>query len=49
MNDAMRKRRVDQAAGLVQKFKSNPRMIERAVFQDKIDILSPPGPTERLE
>ena len=38
MNDATRKRRVDRAAGLVQKFKSNPRLIERAVFQDESDF-----------
>ena len=38
MNESTRKRRVDRAAGLVQKFKSNPRMIERAVFQDESDF-----------
>ncbi|XP_066910471.1 uncharacterized protein [Clytia hemisphaerica] len=38
MNESTRKRRVDRAAGLAQKFKSNPRMIERAVFQDESDF-----------
>ena len=35
MNESTRERRVSRAAGLVEKFKSNSRMIERAVFQDE--------------
>ena len=35
MDDACRTRRVDRASGLALKFGNNPRMIERAVFQDE--------------
>ena len=38
MNDGTRKRRIDRAVGLYEKFASNPRMIERAVFQDNSDF-----------
>ena len=38
MNEGTRKRRVERADGLFEKFKTNPRMIERAVFQDKSDF-----------
>ena len=38
MNEATRKRRVDRASGLAEKFAKNPRMIERAVFQDESDF-----------
>ena len=38
MNERTKTRRVERAAGLVEKFKNNPRMIERAVFQDESDF-----------
>lgn len=38
MNEGTRIRRIERAAGLIEKFKNNPRMIERAVFQDESDF-----------
>ena len=38
MNESTRKRRVERAAGLAAKFQGNPRMIERAIFQDESDF-----------
>ena len=38
MNDATRTRRVERAGYLMEKFNQNPRMIERAVFQDESDF-----------
>ena len=38
MNDATRKRRVERAGCLLEKFETNPRMIERAVFPDESDF-----------
>ena len=38
MNEGTRTRRVERAASLLEKFKNNPRMIERAVFQDESDF-----------
>ena len=35
MNNSTRQRRVDRAAGLVERFGNNPRMIEPGVFQDE--------------
>ena len=36
MNYTTRKRRVERAGCLLEKFETNPRMIERAVFQDEV-------------
>ena len=38
MDDGARERRVNRASGLAQKFGKNPRMVERAVFQDESDF-----------
>ena len=38
MNDGTRKRRVERSTSLFEKFRKNPRMIERAVFQDESDF-----------
>jgi len=38
MNDATRNRRIQRANFLLEKFQKNPRMIERAVFQDESDF-----------
>ena len=38
MNDSTRKRRIERASNLLEKFQKNPRMIERAVFQDESDF-----------
>eukprot|EP00111_Clytia_hemisphaerica_P002908 TCONS_00008243-protein len=38
MNDATRNRTVDPAVSLHEKFAKNPRMIERAIFQDESDF-----------
>ena len=38
MNEGTKKRRVERADKLVEKFSQNPRMIERAVFQDECDF-----------
>ena len=38
MNNATRKRRVERAGCLLEKFETNARMIERAVFQDESDF-----------
>ena len=38
MNDATRNRRIQRAKFLLEKFQTNPRMIERAVFQDEGDF-----------
>ena len=35
MNDGTRGRRLERASNLVRKFEQNPRMVERAVFQDE--------------
>lgn len=38
MNDGTRQRRVERAGNLLDKFQSNPRIIECAVFQDESDF-----------
>ena len=38
MNDATRKRRVERAGCLLEKFETNTRKTERAVFQDESDF-----------
>ena len=38
MNDGTRKRRVDRATELLEKFRKNPRMVERVVFQHERDF-----------
>ena len=38
MNNATRNRRIQRAKFLLEKFQTNPRMIERAVFQDESDF-----------
>ena len=38
MNEGTRTRRIERAASLLEKFRRNPRMIERAVFQDESDF-----------
>ena len=38
MNEGTRTRRVERATGLLEKFEKNPRIIERAVFQDESDF-----------
>ena len=38
MNEGTRGRRVERAETLYEKFSRNPRMVERAVFQDECDF-----------
>ena len=38
MSDGTRKRRVNRASELLEKFRKNPRMVERAVFQHECDF-----------
>ena len=38
MNDGTREHRTNRSGGLAEKIGGNPRMIERAVFQDKSDF-----------
>ena len=38
MNEATQKRRVERAGCLLEKFKTNPLVIELAVFQDESDF-----------
>ena len=39
MSNATRKRRVERTGSLLEKIKTNLRIIERAAFQDEIDFL----------